>query len=443
MASPEVRVVTVRPRTIFLVLGIAVLVGLVLVLGYLAWHVLTWILIAILLAAALNPAVEWFEQRGLSRLWAASLVFFLALLVLTAIGFLVIPPLVSQVTDFINAVPDYIDDLTAGRGPLGFLQDEYQIVDRIREAIEKQGPGGVLGLSQPVLDIVRSVVMAVAGTITIIFLTFFMLLEGPRTLGGLLDQLPEKSRPRYERVGRDIYKTISGYVTGNLLISVVAGTLATIVLFAVGSQFAIALGLLVAVLDLVPLAGATLAAIIVSTVVLIETNWVRCLIVIVFFIAYQQFENQILQPLVYGRTVQLSPLTVLCAVLVGAQLAGILGRARHRPVPDPRGSQSLVDDYSSTRAWRRRRLQYREERRRAPDCVTPSSICERSSSNSELGAGSVDESEARRRATQADVLCHDTADSARTPFTQLSIRPAISSQPSPIIIRWGRPGNST
>ena len=305
MASPEVRVVTVRPRTIFLVLGSAVLVGLVLALGYLAWHVLTWILIAMLLAAALNPAVEWFEQRGMSRLWAASLVFFLALLVLTAIGFLVIPPLVSQVTDFINAVPDYIDDLTAGRGPLGFLQDEYQIVDRIREAIEKQGPGGVLGLSQPVLDIVRSVVMAVAGTITIIFLTFFMLLEGPRTLGGLLDLLPEKSRPRYERVGRDIYKTISGYVTGNLLISVVAGTLATIVLFAVGSQFAIALGLLVAILDLVPLAGAMLAAIIVSTVVLIETNWVRCLVVIAFFIAYQQFENQILQPLVYGRTVRL------------------------------------------------------------------------------------------------------------------------------------------
>ena len=349
MASPEVRVVTIRPRTIFLVLGIAVFVGLVLVLGYLAWHVLTWILIAMLLAAALNPAVEWFEQRGMSRLWAASLVFFLALLVLTAIGFLVIPPLVSQVTDFINAVPDYIDDLTAGRGPLGFLQDEYQIVDRIREAIEKQGPGGVLGLSQPVLDVVRSVVMAVAGTITIIFLTFFMLLEGPRTLGGLLDLLPDQSRPRYERVGRDIYKTISGYVTGNLLISVVAGTLATIVLFAVGSQFAIALGLLVAILDLVPLAGATLAAIIVSTVVLIETNWVRCLVVIIFFIAYQQFENQILQPLVYGRTVQLSPLTVLCAVLVGAQLAGILGALLAIPV-----AGSLL-------AIGRELLQYREE----------------------------------------------------------------------------------
>jgi predicted PurR-regulated permease PerM len=332
MAAPEVRVVVVRPRTVFLVLGIAVAVGLALVLLLLAWHVLTWILIAALLAAALNPAVEVFERRGLARAYAASLVFGLALLIVTGIGFLVIPPLVTQVSDFVNAVPDFIDDITAGRGPFGFLQDDYQIVDRIRAAIEERGVGGVLGLSEPVLDVVRSVVTAVVGTITVIFLTFFMLLEGPRTIAGLLGLLPESARPRYERVGRDIYRTISGYVTGNLLISLVAGLLATVVLFAVGSEFAVALGLLVAILDLIPLAGATLAAIIASTVVFIETDWIRCLIVIAFFIGYQQFENHVLQPLVYGRTVQLSPLAVLCAVLVGAQLAGILGALLAIPV---------------------------------------------------------------------------------------------------------------
>jgi predicted PurR-regulated permease PerM len=332
MATPEVRIVAVRPRTIFLVLGISVLVGLALVLVLQAWHVLTWILIAALLAAALNPAVEAFERRGLARGYAAGIVFGLALLVLTGIGFLVIPPLVSQVSDFVNAVPDLIDDITAGRGPFGWLQDDYQIVDRIRAAIEKQGVGGVLGLSAPVLDIVRSVVTAVVGVITVIFLTFFMLLEGPRSIQGALALMPESSRPRYERVGRDIYRAISGYVTGNLLISLVAGVLSAIVLFAVGSEFAVALGLLVAILDLIPLAGATLAAILVSTVIFIETDWIRCLVVIAFFIGYQQFENHVLQPLVYGRTVQLSPLTVLCAVLVGAQLAGILGALLAIPV---------------------------------------------------------------------------------------------------------------
>ena len=354
MATTEARVVKLRPQTVFLVIGLSVLVGLTLLLVYLAWNVLSWIVIAAFLAIALNPAVEAFERRGMKRHWAASLVFALALLVLTGIGFLVVPPLVSQVSDFVNAVPDLVDDITAGRGPLGWLQDEYQIVDRVREAIERQGPGGVLGLGAGVLDVVRSVVTAVVGAITIIFLTYFMLLEGPRTVRGLLDVLPETVRPRYERVSRDIYRSISGYVTGNLLISLLAGVLSTIVLFAVGSEFAIALGLLVAILDLIPLAGATLAAIIVSTVILIETDWIRCLIVIGFFIGYQQFENHVIQPLVYGRTVQMSPLAVLCAVLVGAQLAGILGALLAIPV-----AGSLL-------AIAREILQYRQETAAGP-----------------------------------------------------------------------------
>jgi predicted PurR-regulated permease PerM len=332
VSNPEVRVVTVRPATVLSVLGLTILVGVVLLLGYLAWHVLTWVLIAIVLAAALNPAVEAFERRGLRRGYAATIVFVVALLVMTGVGFLVIPPLVAQVSDFIDAVPDFIDDLTAGRGPLGWLQDDYQIVDRIREAIEAEGTGGVLGLSLPLLDVVRSVVTAVVGVITIVFLTYFMLLEGPRTIRRFLDLLAPPARARYERVGYEIYRTISGYVTGNLLISFIAGVTSTAVLFGVGSEFAIALGLLVAILDLIPLAGATLAAIVVTTVVLIETDFLRAAIVAGFFIGYQQFENQVLQPLVYARTVQLSPLAVLLAVLIGAELAGVLGALMAIPV---------------------------------------------------------------------------------------------------------------
>ena len=332
MAQPEVRVLAVRPRTVLTVIGLTVLVVALLVLAYLAWQVLTWILIAMFLAAALNPAVEFFVRRGVRRPLAATFVFFLTLLVVVGIGFLFVPPLIRQVTEFVEAVPDFIDDLTAGRGPLGFLQDDYQIVDRIREAIEEQGAGGVLGLSLPVLDVVRSVVTAVVGVVTIVFLTYFMLLDGPRIIDRFLGLFADDARVRWERVGQELYRTISGYVTGNLLISFVAAVLSTAVLFAVGSEYAIALGVVVAIFDLIPLAGATIATIIVATVVFIETNWVRCLIVVLFFIAYQQFENHVLQPLVYGRTVQLSPLAVLCAVLIGAQLAGILGALLAIPV---------------------------------------------------------------------------------------------------------------
>ena len=122
-------------------------------------------------------------------------------------------------------------------------------------------------------------------------------------------------------------------MTGNLFISLIAGVTSGLVLWIMGVPFALALGLLVGILDLVPLVGATIAAIIASTVAFLGTDGlVPGIVVIVFFIVYQQIENQLLQPLVYGRTVQLSPLVVLVAVLIGASLAGVLGALGAIPI---------------------------------------------------------------------------------------------------------------
>jgi predicted PurR-regulated permease PerM len=329
--APE-RVVLIRPRTIFIVLGITLLVFFALSFVYLAWHVITWILIALFLALALNPAVGFFERKGIRRGLAAGVVFMIALAAIGLLGLLVIPPLVAQIRDFIDAVPDFIDELTAGRGPFGFLQDDYQIVDRVREAIREEGAGGVLGVAAPAQAIATSVITAVVGVVTIIFLTFFMLLEGRRSVDRFLALLPESARPRWERVGNDIYRTVGGYVSGNLFISLIAGTVSVIVLFALGSDYAVALGVVVGIFDLIPLAGATIAAIVVSTVAFIELGWVKGLIVVAFFIGYQQLENHVLQPVIYGRTVQMSPLAVLIAVLIGAELAGVLGALAAIPV---------------------------------------------------------------------------------------------------------------
>jgi predicted PurR-regulated permease PerM len=326
------RVVYVRPRTILVVLGIVLVVAAALSLLYLAWHVITWILIALFLALALNPAVEFFERRGLRRGLAAAVVFVLAVVVITGLGFLVVPPLVDQIRDFVAAVPDLVDDLIAGRGSLGFLQEDYHLVDRVRDALDGRGLGSVLGVTEPALAVAQGLITAVAGTVAIAFLTFFMLLDGPKLVDRVLGVIPEGVRPRWQRVGREIYATVGGYVTGNLLISLIAGVASLVVLLAVGSDYAVALAVVVAFLDLIPLAGATLAAIIVSLVVFVELGWVRGIIVVVFFVVYQQLENHILQPIIYGRTVQLSPLTVLVSVLIGAELAGVLGALAAIPV---------------------------------------------------------------------------------------------------------------
>jgi predicted PurR-regulated permease PerM len=238
---------------------------------------------------------------------------------------------VKEVNDFADAVPGYIEDLTRGRGRLGFLERDYHIVERVREAIEKSGVGGVLGLSSTALSVTKSIINTVVAVVTIAFLTLFMLLEGPAWVERIYSLMPEESQPRWRKVGGDIYRTVGGYVSGNLAISLIAGVSSTVVLLVLGVPYAVALGLVVAILDLVPLAGATIAAVIVCVVGFLHSTTAG-IVLIVFFILYQQLENHVLQPLVYGRTVQLSPLIVLIAVLMGAELAGVIGALGAIPV---------------------------------------------------------------------------------------------------------------
>jgi predicted PurR-regulated permease PerM len=326
-----VRVVDFLPRTVFRVVGILLATAIVLEVVWIARHVLTWIFIALFLALALNPAVDRLERRIKRRGIATGIVYLAALGAVVGIGFVFIPTLVNQVNDFAGKVPDYLDDLTKGRGRLGFLETKYHLVDKAREALNSGGASKLFGISGTALALAKGVVNVVLATVTIAFMTFFMLLEGPRWVESFFALLQPESRRRWRAVGRDIYRTVGGYVTGNLLISLIAGTLTTIVLLSVGVPYALALGLIVAILDLIPLAGATIAAIIVGSVAFLHSIPAG-IIVVVFFILYQQLENHVIQPVVYGRTVQLSPLAVLIAVLIGAQLAGVLGALAAIPV---------------------------------------------------------------------------------------------------------------
>jgi predicted PurR-regulated permease PerM len=341
------RLVRFRLRTILSLLATIIAVAVVLEVIWIARHVITWVLIALFLALALNPAVDWLQRHGLSKRGGATAVTsLLTLAFFVGIGFLFVPTLVHQVNEFVNKLPDYVHDVTHGHGRLGFLETKYHIREKVEHAVKTGGATKVLGLSGVAVSIARGVITIVVATITIAFMTFFMLLEGPVWIERFYGLLPEESQPRWRQVGYDIYRTVGGYVTGNLLISLIAGGLTTVVLLIMGVPFAVALGLIVAILDLIPLAGATIAAILIGTVAFLHSI-VAGIVVIVFFIVYQQIENHLLQPVIYGRTVQLSPLAVLISVLVGAELAGILGALAAIPVA---GSiQVLLVD------WRRHR----------------------------------------------------------------------------------------
>jgi predicted PurR-regulated permease PerM len=331
--SPWDRVVQFRPRTVLTILAIVLSVFALIEVIQLARQVITWIFIALFLALALNPLVDLLQRKGVRRRGLAiASTFLLLFLACTAIGFMFVPTLIDEANGFADAVPDYVDDLTHGEGRLGFLQEDYQIVDRVRDAIGGGGASRVLGLSGTAFGLVTGVVTFVVATVTILALTFFMLLEGPRWIERGLSLLPPESHERWERIGHQVYHTVGGYVTGALTISIIAGLVTSVLLSVLSIQYALALGLLVAILDLIPLAGATLATILVTTVTFIDGGVTKGLIVLVFFIVYQQVENHVLYPLVYSRTVQLSPLAILVAVLIGASLAGILGALAAIPV---------------------------------------------------------------------------------------------------------------
>ena len=337
-------------RSVLAVIGLVIAAWALLSILAITRQVVSWVLVSIFLALALNPAVEWFMRHGVKRRgYAAGLTYVLALAAIGGIGYAFIPTLVSQVNDFVQAVPGYVDDLTKGRGRLGFLETKYHIVDRIRDAVSSGGASKVLGLTGAAITVTKSVLTIVVAIITITVLTFFMLLEGPAWMERFYSLLPERSQPRWRRIGYDIYRTVGGYVTGNLLISLIAGTLTTVVLLALGVDYAVALGVIVAILDLIPLAGATIAAIIVGTVGFLHSITAG-IVVVIFFIVYQQVENHFLQPVIYGRTVQLSPLAVLISVLLGAKLAGILGALGAIPVAG--AIQILLIDWQRQRRER-------------------------------------------------------------------------------------------
>src|SRR4029079_428503 len=206
-----------RPRTVLVVIGMLVAAFITLKILWISRHVLSWVFIALFLALALNPAVDRLEKRLGRRGAAAGVVFLATIVAIALIGWLFVPTLVDQVDNFAHKVPDYLDDLTKGRGRLGFLQEKYHLVDKARKALREGGASKLFGVSGAALAVAKGVVNAVLATVTIAFMTFFMLLEGPGWVESFLRQLPDEPRRGWETGGQQIYRSVRRRGAGNTL----------------------------------------------------------------------------------------------------------------------------------------------------------------------------------------------------------------------------------
>jgi predicted PurR-regulated permease PerM len=337
--------VTVALRTIVTFVVVVLGAVLLLVLAYAGRGILTRLVVAVVLAMALEPAVQQLQRRGIGRGYAVGITFALAALAVAAFGYLLIPPLVDEVTSFSRHAPELLQRLTQGHGKLGFLERRFNVVEHARASIAQHG--GATLFARPALHAAAGLLSTGAAAVTVAFLTLFVALGGRAWFEAFLQVVPDGSRERWRRSGRGVSNAVGGYVAGNLLISVIAGTVTTVILVATHVPYPVPLGLIVAVLDLLPLVGATLATIIVGAVALTK-GVPTTLIVVAGMIVYQQIENNALQPLVYRRTVQVSALAVAVSVAAGAEIGGIVGALLGIPVA---GALKVVS--RELLAWRR------------------------------------------------------------------------------------------
>jgi predicted PurR-regulated permease PerM len=318
-------------RTIAATIGMVLATAAILLLAWEVRRVLTWIVVAALLAVVLGPVVDLVERRlHLRRALATLLVFLLVVLAFAGILAAFIRPLVKEGGQFADRAPAYVDQARSGRGPVGALIKRYkldQYVQRNQARLRELGSR----ITTPALTVLRSVASTVVALVTVFVLVFVMVLQGPKLLGAWLAALPERRRERVRRVAADCSRAVVGYMTGNLVISVIAGLLTYVVLWIMGVPYKGVVALFVGFADLIPLVGATLGAVVAIAVAALH-SLPAAIVVLVFFILYQQFENHVLQPVIMSRTVELSALTVLVSILLGVELLGFLGALLAIPV---------------------------------------------------------------------------------------------------------------
>jgi predicted PurR-regulated permease PerM len=311
---------------------------------FLIWRVRTfvgWFVIALFLAAVLNPAVNWLQRRHrlMKRPLAIALTYLGVLVGLLFVVGIFLPLLVDQ----INALTKFVT--TAANAPEG--PTEY-----IKGLAKQNGLGGLFerfsdqlkNLRDELGELVRNlfsstgqIAVGAAGFIaalaTVLTLTFFLLVGSERYVNAGVGLFAEAHQPLVRRLLTQSAGAISGYITGNLAISAICGVTTFVVLLILGMPYAAPLALLVAVLDLIPLVGATLGGALLVIVGLFVEPW-KAVVLLVFVLVYQQVESNLLQPLVYSQAVQLNGLVILIALLVGGQLLGIPGALLAIPVAE-------------------------------------------------------------------------------------------------------------
>jgi predicted PurR-regulated permease PerM len=345
----------VSPFTIWTVGLHLLLMGGVLVVLRQTWTVVTWILIALFIALALDPAVRWLQAHRVRRGFAILAVFIAAVGVLALLFINLVPMVIEQARTLVQSAPDLLARLQQTTA-FQWADGRFALQELGAKIARASGVGQALAVAGKVAE-------GLAASITVTSLTVFMLLFGGDLFERLLAWFEPGERERYRYLARRMHRRVGGYVSGTLLISLIAGAVIGSTLAILGNPYFLPLGLVMIVLGIIPWVGSALGALLVASTTFAAQGGKAALIVIAIYLVYQQVEGHLLQPLVQRHTIRMNPLLIAMVMLIGTALTGLLGALLALPVAG--AVQVVLQDLLAQRElkWRRReRLEHPDPR---------------------------------------------------------------------------------
>lgn len=316
--------------TVLFFLGLEFLTGIT--------HQVTLIVVAAFLALALNPAVTRISSmlKTGSRTVATGLAYLAVISFLSMMFALVVPPLVTQTVDFVQEVPSQLKDLESEDTAFAKFVRDNNIDDEIDEWARGVSADFKVNGTKTVFSTASRVGANLVSIVSVLVLTFMMLIEGPIWYNRLMRLLPKKRREHHERIIKKMYGVVTGYVNGQVLVASIGATFATVAILIANSVFdtsvnALAMAGVIFIFGLIPMFGAIIGASIVVFVSLFS-SFPLALTLAVFFVVYQQIENTTLQPYIQAKNNQLTPLLVFVAALIGIGFGGIIGALAAIPI---------------------------------------------------------------------------------------------------------------
>ena len=311
----------ISPRSIAWIL--ATIVGVWLFLQLRA--IVLLVVVALVFAGTFNPLVEWMERRGIKRLYALTLLFFALLLATSLLIFLTVPPFLEQLAQIVRDAPHHRDQLIA-------LLQQGDFTAPLARALQNAGLEQTFTrIENSLVGYTPEILTALGWAVTTLFLAFYLLADGKRMQGTVYAIVPRDYHMRLARILQNLESIVGGYMRGQLITSVAIGVFTYLLLVIAGVPNALSLALFAAVVDVIPFIGGLLATA-PAVLVALSTGLPTGLVVLLALFIYQEFENRILVPKVYGRSLRLAPVTVVLALLAGGLLLGVIGALLALPI---------------------------------------------------------------------------------------------------------------